>query len=415
MSFFSGFTNIFSGAKRAVNYVVGADVQKIEENGVTDDPSRISTVFTCHSRLSEHFSRMPILIKKEEGSADVEDRNHRLFYLLRYAPNPLQNAQQFWSTIEYHRNQYGNGYAQVFRDKNSSYPTEIKIIHPLQIIEARIVKNGIIYKIQKENDSRSYTVHSNNILHFRGLSEDGLFGLSPLIALQKETRINERASSTIDNFYKNNATSPMALESELPGQLSGPAAKMIKEGKDEFKSNFTGPQNAGKIIHLPPHTKITKLAMQFADAQLLGTLKYTREEIAAAYGVPMYMIDGSAEKLDIEQMTLNFATNTMGPIAKIYKSEIERKLLTKKEIINGTHIEFDSSVLLEMDYTKKVRAVKEQVVNGLLTPEEGAKRLGNRPVSSKWAQYHYVQAQYIPLELYEQYNPLLKDKSKIKE
>ncbi|MCT4673529.1 MAG: phage portal protein [Prolixibacteraceae bacterium] len=414
MSLFSGITNIFSGVKKAVNYVVGVDMQKLEVNGVTDDPKRISPIFTCHSRLSEHFSRMPIQIKKEEKNGDIEDRKHRLYYLLRYAPNPIQNAQQFWSTLEYHRNLFGNAYVQISKDRKSAYPLKFQIIHPLRVIEARILDDGVLYKIQKEYSTGTYNLHSKNILHFKGLSEDGIFGLSPLVSLQKETRINERASSTIDNFYKNNATSPMALESELPGNLTGPAAKAMKESKEDFKKNYGGPQNAGKLIHLPPHTKLVKLAMQFADAQLLGTLKYTREEIASTYGVPMYMIDGSAEKLDIEQMTLNFATNTMGPIAKIYKSEIERKLLTPTELVEGVHVEFDSSVLLEMDYSKKVKSIKEQVVNGLLTPAEGAKKLGNNPIPTDWANYHFMQAQYIPLEQYEKYNPLQKETTKIK-
>jgi len=105
---------------------------------------------------------------------------------------------------------------------------------------------------------------------------------------------------------------------------------------------------------LPAFTKIVKLTQSFADSQLIETLKYTREEIAAAFGIPLFMIDGSAEKLDIEQLTLLFRTNTIGPKVAMYVAELTAKLLTTDEILNkGFKIEFDTSVIIEMDYSKK--------------------------------------------------------------
>jgi len=388
---------------------LGTQMQSLEQNGVTGIPENISTVFTCYRILCENISRMPISIFADNSMGRLELTQHRLYYLLRYAPNGSQNSQQFWSTVEYHRSKFGNGLVRVHKDSNA-FPTRLEIIHPSRLESVNIVDGEIIsYQITDTKGNSSAPIQAGDLLHFRNISEDGYIGLSTLEALKRQTNINERATSTIDNFYKNNATSPIALETDIPGNLSGSAQQVVKETRDAFLAASGGPENAGKPIMLPAFTKLQKIAVQFADAQLIDTLGYAREEIAAAHGIPLFMLDGSAEKLDIEQLTTLFRTNTIGPIVAIYISELTSKLLTRDEILNkGFQIEFDTSVVIGMDYQKKVAATKEQVVNGMMTPNEAARKLGNKTIPGEFGNMHFMQAQYIPLEKYTEYNTLKK-------
>ena len=94
----------------------------------------------------------------------------------------------------------------------------------------------------------------------------------------------------IRSYY---AISPAVMSSDLPDNLSGPAAGALKESIQQFDDKYTGPENAGKMIRLPLGHKIQSMAMQFADAQLIETLRFTREDISAAYGVLLGMVDGS--------------------------------------------------------------------------------------------------------------------------
>lgn len=402
--------NIFSGLLgRAKNYIINVGTQLLNfgtYNGVTGDPAKIGTVYTCCRVLSDNLARMPLSVFLTDDAGTREMARHRLTYLLKFRPNNYQNAQQFFSTIEYHRNQHGNGYARIYTDEATAYPTRLEIIHPLQVTGAFFLKGELFYNIIND-DGQQEAVNAWQILHFRGLSDDGIFGLSPLVAVKYQTNINERATATIDNFYKNSAISPVALESELPGNLTGPGAELLKTTQKDFNDKHVGPQNAGKWISLPIGTRVKPIPMQFADAQLIETLKFTREDIAAAYGLPLFMVDGSAERLDVEQLTTLFRTNTMGPVTAIYMAEINGKLLTRAELAAGFSVMFDVMALIGMDYQTKVTAIKDQVVNALMTPNEGAKRLGNLPINSEWGNFHYTQAQYIPLERRDQYDVLL--------
>lgn len=389
---------------------LGTNMQTVEQNGVGGIPEQISTVFTCFDRLSSAVSRMPISIYADNQMGRMEMKQHRLYWLLRYQPNPSQNAQQFWSTVELHYNKFGNTLVHVHKDSLTAFPVRFEIIHPERLESIDIAGGEITrYRIKQADGRMSTDVQAGDILHFRGISEDGFIGLSTLGALVKQMNINERATSHIDNFHKNNGIQTSALETDLPGTLSGPAQLALKESRDAFMASNGGPVNSGKLMMLPAFTKIVKLSQSFADAQLIETLRFTREEIAAAFGIPLFMIDGSAEKLDIEQLTLLFRTNTIGPKVAMYVAELTSKLLTRDEILTkGFKIEFDTSVIIEMDYSKKVTTIKEQVVNGLMTPDEAAVKLGNKTIPGEFGKYHYMQAQYIPLEKFTEYNTLMK-------
>ncbi len=408
MNLFSAILGIWTKSKSRISYQIGTQLQKIETNGVTGLPDKIATVYTACRVLSDNLSRMPMTIKLENNGGRVEMKRHRLTNLLKFRPNNYQNSQNFWSTIEYHRNYYGNAFARIYKNANA-FPQSLEIIHPGYIKDYFFNSGNLFYTIINPNNQQEDEISADDILHFRNISEDGILGLSPLVAIERQTNINERATSTIDHFYQHNATSPMALETEIPGDLTGPAAQVLKETKEDFENKYTGPHNAGKWIDLPIGKRIKPIAMQFADAKLIETLRFTREDISAAYGIPLFMLDGSAEKLDVEQLTSLFKNNTMGPIVSNYIAELNSKLLTTEEIQRGFSVSFDVMSLIGMDYQTLVNGIKEQVVNGLMTPNEGAKKLGNVPIAGEYGDKHFMQAQYIPLEKYGQYNPLLKN------
>lgn len=414
MNIFTGLLNLWNYGASKIKYVIGTQMQTVEMNGVTGDPSRIATVYTACKILSDNLSRMPISIFLDNGTTEVEMKRHRLTYLLKYQPNDYQNSQQFWSTVEYHRNKYGNAFVRIYTDRNTGRVSSFEIIHPGYIREYDYVNGQLVYTIINFETQVEETILATDMLHFRGISEDGVIGLSPLVAIERQTNINERATATIDHFYENNATSPMALETELPGNLSGPAAGALKATKENFEKENVGPTNAGKWVHLPVGTKLKSIAMQFADAKLIQTLRFTREDIGAAYGLPLFMLDGTAEKVQVDQLSALFKNNTMGPIVAIYTAELNSKLLTRAELEIGFSVLFDVFKLISLDYSSLVTTIKDQVVNGLMTPNEGTKKLHNRPIPGPNGNKHYLQAQYIPLEDYDKVNPLIKNDPTLK-
>ena len=132
----------------------------------------------------------------------------------------------------------------------------------------------------------------------------------------------------IDSFYQNNAMSPKAIKSTV----SGVNQKAMLEALNEFNSKYAGATKAGMLAALPPNTDIVDLSMSFADVEFISTMKFNSQMVAALFGVPPHMV-GILEATkfnNVEQMMLDFKVSTLSAIGRLYRQELESKLLSKK-------------------------------------------------------------------------------------
>ncbi len=389
-----GSASVGSGPPNGLKFRWGISTNTTES---LSTESVSSVIFACCKILSENIARMPIEVKHEEKLGIEGFKSHHLWNLFMYAPNNYQSPQSFWSTIEYHRNYYGNAFAKINRN-NGGEAINFEIIHPSLVVDARIVNGNLYYYYQSEGGL--VELSSDNMLHFKSISEDGVFGVSPVYALGQDGNIINNIDDTLNTFYKNKATSTMALASEVGDSRN---YKVLKQAQDDFSDEYAGPENAGKIITLPPNTKLVSVASNYGDAQMIETLKYKRNDVAAVFSIPLYML-GDTKGDDAENSSLIFRNYTISPIVVMYESELSMKLLTEKEVKAGVTIDFDLDALIEADLISKTGAIAEQVKSGLMTPNEGAVKMGNSKIEGEWGDYHYVQAQYIPLEEFGDYN-----------
>lgn len=73
-----------------------------------------ATYFACMKVLSEGVGKLPLKLLKYNDKNGVETaRKHPLYYALHDRPNPYMTATNFWSTVEYNRNHYGNAYVWI--------------------------------------------------------------------------------------------------------------------------------------------------------------------------------------------------------------------------------------------------------------------------------------------------------------
>lgn len=374
---------------------------KLEQDG---EKTSISTVYTCQKKLSENISRLPIKVTKEGKFEKDHKLNKRL-----YRPNGYQNRQVFWSTIEILTNNYGNAFVDLRKDN-------WELIHPKYLDDYEI-KNGVLryhfdYTLKSDSDiltgkltrpsngKEKEWVESKDLLHFKGVSTNGIIGLSPIAAFLLNLTIQTKAANTIIQFYKNRAVSPMAVASEIQNTA---AYNKMKEAMEDFEDQYQGSQNWGKPIVLPPNTKLLPMAMQFADAQLIETLKFTRDEIAALYGVPQFMFnDTVTQQREIEQQTLFFKVFTIAPKVAMYESELNFKLLDFKEEIDGVEISFDMDIMVEADLKTKIDAYTVAITKGLMTPNEAARKFGSTIVNNPLYDEKFLQQQYWPISWMKQ-------------
>lgn len=371
-------------------------------NSKKTDPNNISTIYMCARILSGTIGMMPIIIKND-GQLD---KGHRLYYQLRHRMSELMNNQTMMSTIEYQRNIYGNSFVDIRKNKFELIPIEV-----VDDWDYKGTKGTLRYHLNwgletdasvrrgSETKKKGEWVEAKHILHFKGMSSNGVMGLPPITAAMRNLNILDGATDTIINFYKNRAVSPMSIESTID---SAAGAKATLEGLDKFNKKYQGVLNAGKTIQLPPNTKLTPIQLQFADAELVATMQFTRDEICNMYGVPSFMVNSSDNvQMDIEQQSLSFKQFTIAPITAAYEAEYEYKTLKKDEIIGGDVIELDTSVLILTDLMTMANAYGKFIQNGLISPNQASKKLGFEQSNAEPANYRFVQQQLMPLDKFE--------------
>lgn len=348
----------------------------------------VSAVQTCLKILSENISRVQVGIV----GSDNRRIEHYLTNILNVRPNNYQNANTFWSIVEYHRNFYGNAYVVINRNPKGLV-SDLQIIHPKDFINYTINNNQLYLIFSIGGDKKAFNY--SEILHFRCNSES-IVSESPLFSLTNSLNISKKAGDTLNNFYENNGFSTVFLESAV-NQAN---ANILKEKIEELQGQF-GSSNAGKVIALPPNTKLQQHDLKFVDADTIPTLKFTRDEICSAYGVPNYMLNENDAQLNVEQQTLSFRTFTIEPILAQYAAELQFKLLTTKEIEQGLSFKYNSNVLIDSDLKTKSEAYKTLVQNAMMSPNEAIQVFGYEPVKSANGDCHYMQQQMIQVENYE--------------
>ena len=399
--------SLFYGVKGLGNLNIRYDVYEssIPEKEKNVEPNNVLAVYTASKILASAISQIPIEVMK--GAKPYTESKY--YFSLRHRMSDIVNNQVFMSTIQYYLGIYGNAFAKIIGDK-------FLMVHPALISDVRYNGGVLEYQIAWSKTKKllgdgaiqfskdDEWVSANDMLHFKGLSADGIFGLPPVSAAMYSMKILDKASSTIVSFYKNRAMSPMALESTIG---TAAAAKSLVEQTDEFNKKYGGNLNSGKTVTLPPNTKLTPLAISYADAQLVETMKFSKDEIFTLYGIPSFMTEAASDKqASIEEQTLSFKSFTIAPIVHSLSEELEYKLLSRKELLDDVHIEFDMDVLVASDLATRANAYKTLVMSGILTPNQAIERMGEEPVDNEWLDKHFVQAQMISLEDYEQ-NPLM--------
>ncbi len=283
-----------------------------------------------------------------------------------------------------------------------------------RIINYEVTRDGKLkYQIMTAADPRlkskyfteSRWIESKNLLHFKHTGF--IMGLSPISAAHADLKLYKMQSDTVNSFYRNRAVIPLALESTAATPKD---YAVVKDDREGFEAKYKGALKSGTTAMLPVNSKLTPLAVHFADAELIGTMKFSRDELCTMYSIPNFLVNEMDSKQKIEDVMLLLKTNnTCANCKYLCSGDCFLKCLPMKEIEQGFTVEFDFDNLLEVDFESKVNAYSRATTTGLMSPNQVIKKFGGTPIKEAWGDMHFMQAQYIPLELFDKYNKLLKD------
>jgi phage portal protein, HK97 family len=330
---------------------------------VTEDQAlTLSAVWSCVRVLSEPLAMLPLNVFTIDASRNRQIAyTDPLYFLLHNKPNPLMTSFVLRETMQLHVTLTGNAYCIIHRDQFANV-TELELVRWPK--EVWITKSDLDNR--KYYSYRGKTYSDDEVLHIMGMSYDGLKGINPIQYARENMGTGVSLQQFGGTFFKNGAR--MSGVIEVPKALSDPAYNHLK---DSFNQEHSGVQNVGKTHILEGGAKYVALNMSNEDAQFLLSRKFSIEEIARIFRVPLHMI-GSLDKAtnnNIEHQGIEFATYTMTPHVERWEQEMNSKLIMPSER-GKKFAQFDMKGLLRGDSAGRAALFKEMFYAGAMTPNE---------------------------------------------
>ncbi len=284
----------------------------------------VATVYACVNVIGGAIASMPFHIYKrgQDGNERIESE---LWWLFNESPYPNWLSSSMWEYIIQARSFHGDALVRIHRASNLS-PRIIGFepIHPSCTTIEKI--DGLLrYTITSEN-GKTVTVDQGDMLHIPGSGFDGIRSLSVLKhALRNSVGTALAADDYSSKFFSNSARPDFLLTVE--GMLK---PEVIENLREQWKSRYSGVQNAHTPAILSGGMKVQQLTMTSEDAQLIDTRRMQVEEICRVFGVPPFMV-GHNEKTTswgsgVEQMSLGFVKYTLQRHLITIQQEINRKV-----------------------------------------------------------------------------------------
>lgn len=327
--------------------------------------------YACVRALSDAAASLPLMAYRRTPAgrerfdgpvADLLDR-----------PAPAVTQANLVAQIVAHLNLYGNAYIGKFRN-GAERVEQLACLHPARVTPE--LRGGLpLYTVTGPKGERS-THGAADVVHVRGLSVDGLVGLSPVRQCRQALGLSSTLTEHAARFFQNDARPSGILKVE-----HGDAGDVMQDLKARWEQGHAGMPNAHRVAILAGEVEFLPISMPADDAQFLEQRKLSATEIARIFRVPPWMIGADAGSSmtysNVESQALAFVTYSLRPWLVL----IEQALTADPDLFPpGTYAEFLLDALLRADSATRseVYARALDPITGWLTRAE-VRRLENLP------------------------------------
>ncbi|WP_254689744.1 phage portal protein [Shinella daejeonensis] len=282
-----------------------------------------TTVFRCVSLVSYTIGMLPLHLF-EAGDERLKAESHSLYKLLTRQPNDWQSAFDFKALMQMRALVNGDAFALVVRSMG----------RPIRLVP---LPNGMV--TIRQNDDWTVEYHyqpakgpkqifkAEEILHLRGLSTDGLRGMSLVRQAAEAIGLALQTEKAAARLFRNGMLVGGALKHK---------AKLSPEAYERLKASMAERENADnahKWLILEEEMDATPFSQTGRDNQHLETRQHQIEEIGRVFGVPrpLLMVDDTSWGSGIDVLGQFFVRYGLAPWFTAWEQAIHRSVLLDAE------------------------------------------------------------------------------------
>lgn len=373
-------------------------------NANARDPNLLafSGVYACVAVISQDLAKMAlqVLTLLDDGITEKVHVNSPYHKVLRN-PNSYQTSIDWVQMYATSRLLRGNTYVYQEFDARG-VPRAMHLLHPDRtwpLVDP--VTKEVYYQFTPhytdlfdvsqfgDVENGQVRIPSRFIIHDRiNCLWHPLIGTSPLFAAAVTAMTGARILMNSERLFANMARPSGVLTSA--GTIQDPTAERLKR---EFEANFSE-GNMGRTAVLGDGLEWKSMVMTSTDAQLIEQLKWTIEDVARCFRVPMFLLNDVTKMTykNSEQMSQAYYSGCLQYHIEGIEARLSQAFGLNEEV---EYVAFEVRSMFRMDTTERYSAYKEGIGAGMLSPNEARRMENLGPV--KGGDEPRMQMQYVPL------------------
>lgn len=397
MGFFDKVKNLFirSDKKKQVQNLIntyyGGDWQYFVWN-YANQIYKIPEVKCAIEKIADIFSSVDIFNERVDKNGNIQYLEDSTMRVLKYKPNPLQNATQFYKNVITKLLLDNNVFIEPVFDMSGN----LKALYPLptrnfQLSMDNNDKNAYVqfydaYKNPQEKYNLNNIIYLNRFNTLSGGQQSNDMGLYEKVLQSLSEKIVNDASPN----------KPRALlQSNQVGE--GQLKDRDKKGATEtLKASFA--ENVQGIAYLDKKWVITPINWQENDVNK-ELMAFIVNLVYNYFSINENIINNRASEIEMAM----FVKTTIKPLAKQFSQEFTNKLFTENEYYFGRRIEFDYNPLLVTTLQSEATIAQINIRNGIWSIDEARERIGYEPLPDGLGKVHRASADLVNIKVIDEY------------
>jgi len=326
-----------------------------------DTALTFTAVWAAIRLLTESVSSLPISVYRVENNGDkTEAVKESLYSLLKYKPNTYQNKITFFEKIMMDLCVNGNSYVYIERNRLARVTGLYCMNYEDMTIKQK--DNQLFY----ENGETGEVYDSNDVLHFTGLTTDGIEGLSPITQCKKAIGWGMAIEEYGNTFFKNGAKLSGVLSTDR--SLSETAIDRLRQSFNNTYSQLSG---SNQTAILEEGLTFKPVGISPDQAQFLASRTFSIEEIARIWNIPPHMLGDLSKSSfnNIEMQSQEFVTYTLLPYLTRIENEMNLKLFRTSDV-GRLFVKFNVGGLLRGNIKDRSEFYTKMINTGVMSINE---------------------------------------------
>ena len=326
-----------------------------------DTALTFTAVWAAIRLLTESVSSLPISVYRVENNGDkTEAVKESLYSLLKYKPNTYQNKITFFEKIMMDLCVNGNSYVYIERNRLA----RVTGLYCMNYEDMTIIQkdNQLFY----ENGETGEVYDSNDVLHFTGLTTDGIEGLSPSTQCKKAIGWGMAIEEYGNTFFKNGAKLSGVLSTDR--SLSETAIDRLRQSFNNTYSQLSG---SNQTAILEEGLTFKPVGISPDQAQFLASRTFSLEEIGRIWNIPPHMLGDLSKSSfnNIEMQSQEFVTYTLLPYLTRIENEMNLKLFRTSDV-GRLFVKFNVGGLLRGNIKDRSEFYTKMINTGVMSINE---------------------------------------------